>query len=216
MKKRLNILCLLVFVAIAIGFIPVFYGIGQGFMAGFTNYEQDGTPTELEQMMQAEPVNLMTVSTADLASGSIRNEVTGDTVKLWPERVYVGTPIHYPGWFSWMYSTCRLLAVVALLVIVVLFLKLIIRVNRGRVFEWSNVRLLRWLGGIELAASVITTIFQIYGAALLSEQFAVRGFAPDYFSYISTMELSVGLVALIVAEIFAVGLKMKEEQELTI
>ena len=215
MKKRLNILCLLVFVAVAIGFIPVVYGLGLGFSAGLTSGES-GDVSTLEQMVSAEAVNLMPVGAGELSAGTIRNELSGDTVAIWPERIYVGGTIGYPAWFEWAYGACRLLAAMSLLVIVVLFLKLIVRVNRGRVFEWSNVRLLRWLGGIELVASIVTTVFQIYGASLASGQFAVKGFAPDYFSYISVMELTIGLVALIVAEIFAVGLKMKEEQELTI
>ena len=50
----------------------------------------------------------------------------------------------------------------------------------------------------------------------MSGQFRVSGYATDYFSYVSVLELSIGMVALIAAEIFAIGLKMKEEQELTI
>lgn len=215
MKKRLNILCVLVFVVVAFSFIPVLYGLGLGAGAGIA--EANGSDTSsLDKMIAAEPVNLMPISSLELTAGSIRNEVTGQEVSLWPERVYVGESIHYPVWFSWLNGICKVLTAFALLVIIILFLKLIVRVNRGRVFEWSNVRLLRWLGGVVLAASIITTIFQICGASMASSQFAVKGFAPDYFGYISTMELAVGLVALIVAEIFAVGLKMKEEQELTI
>ena len=114
------------------------------------------------------------------------------------------------------HTLSQLLAFATVVAVVVLFLKLIVRVNRGHVFEWRNVRLLRWLGGLQLVACIVVTAQQIYGASVVSSQFRVEGFAPDYFSYVSVLELSIGLVALIAAEIFAIGLKMKEEQDLTI
>lgn len=216
MKKRLNILCLMVFVVVGISFIPVVYGIAIGFSAGFSADASGNSLNNIDRMVAGEQIVLTPSYLNDLAAGTIRNEVTGKETTIWPEHIIVDQAISYPAWYEWTNNICRLLTIVALLVIVVLFLKLIVRVNRGQVFEWSNVRLLRWLGCIELIASIVMTTLQIYGASIANEQFAVKGFVPDYFNYISTMELSVGLVALIVAEIFAVGLKMKEEQELTI
>lgn len=216
MKKRLNILCLMVFVVMAIGILPFAYAMGVGFQAGTSGDYQENDVPEIEQVVNAESVHLMPARLEGLTMGSIHNEVTGQEVSIWPERVMVNMPIDYPGWFTVMNTVTQWLVYVVLIVIMVLFLKIIVRVNKGRVFEWKNVRLLRWLGGIVLGSSILTTVLQIYGASIIGQQFAVKGFAPDYFSYISVMELTVGLVALIVAEIFAVGLKMKEEQDLTI
>lgn len=219
MKKRLNILCVLVFVAIGIGFLPFIYAMGQGFLAG---WEQADSPTDgrsaqsLATMLDAPEVHLMPVGGHNLESATVRNAVSGTDVSLWPERCSVDVAVEFPGWFSAAQTMTQLLAIVCMIAIVVLFLKLIIRVNRGQVFEWRNVRLLRWLGGLELGGSIVTTAIQIYGASIINSQFSISGFATDYFSYISVTELSIGLVALIAAEIFAIGLKMKEEQDLTV
>ena len=216
MKRRLNILCGLVFAVIAIGLIPVFYSFGMGFGAGFHEDKAGDDTNDLEQMLNAQTVHLCPSRMDSLQSGTIRNAVSGEEVHFWPERVMADVVVDYPTWYVTTDKVMLFLAAAALIAILVLFLKLIVRVNKGRVFEWKNVRLLRWLGSIIFIASLLTTLLQIYGASVINEQFAVNGFKPDYFSYVSVMELTVGLVALIVAEIFAVGLKMKEEQELTI
>lgn len=50
----------------------------------------------------------------------------------------------------------------------------------------------------------------------LSEAFAVDGYELSLSAAIDITLLVLGLCALIVGEVFAIGLKMKEEQELTI
>lgn len=214
MKKRLNILCVLVFVVVAMGFWPFVYAFTLGFQTGWES--NDGAGTELDRMVNGSRVHLIVARTNDLGSGTIRNEVTGEEVCMWPERIVVDQPVDESAWFKVVNMVVHLMVYAALIVMVVLFLKLIVRVNRGQVFEWRNVKLLRWLGAIILTGSVVTTALQVYEAYEASKVFAVSGFRPDYFSFVSVMELTVGLVALIVAEIFAVGLKMKEEQDLTI
>ena len=214
MKKRLNVLCVLVFVIIGIGLMPFVYWMAVGMKAGYESSPE--RVTDIDAVMNAETVRLMPVGISHLEHGTIRNDVTGEQVALWPQNIAVSAGVDYPGWYNVVNTLATVLGVAAVIVVVVLFLKLILRVNRGYVFEWRNVRLLRWLGGIQLAASIVVTLLQIYGASVVSGQFRVSGYVTDYFSYVSVLELSIGMVALIAAEIFAIGLKMKEEQELTI
>ena len=214
MKKRLNVLCVLVFVIIGIGLMPFVYWMAVGMKAGYESSPE--RVRDIDAAMNAETVHLMPVGISHLEHGTIRNDVTGEQVALWPQNIAVSAGVDYPGWYDVVNTLATVLGVVAVIVVVVLFLKLILRVNRGYVFEWRNVRLLRWLGGIQLAASIVVTLLQIYGASVVSGQFRVSGYVTDYFSYVSVLELSIGMVALIAAEIFAIGLKMKEEQELTI
>ncbi len=214
MKKRLNVLCVLVFVIIGIGLMPFVYWMAVGMKAGYESSPE--RVTDIDAVMNAETVRLMPVGISHLEHGTIRNDVTGEQVALWPQNIAVSAGVDYPGWYDVVNTLATVLGVAAVIVVVVLFLKLILRVNRGYVFEWRNVRLLRWLGGIQLAASIVVTLLQIYGASVVSGQFRVSGYVTDYFSYVSVLELSIGMVALIAAEIFAIGLKMKEEQELTI
>ena len=214
MKKRLNILCVMVFVVIGIGLMPLVYAMALGVNAGWASTE-DGR-NDIDAMISAESVHLIPVGVKRLEHSTIRNAMTGEDVVMWPENVHVSAAVDFPGWYGVARTLSQLMAFAAVVAVAVLFLKIIVRVNRGHVFEWRNVRLLRWLGGLQLVACTVVTMLQIYGASVVSSQFSVEGFAPDYFSYVSVLELSIGLVALIAAEIFAIGLKMKEEQDLTI
>lgn len=99
---------------------------------------------------------------------------------------------------------------------VVFFAKLIIAINKSRIFDWKNVRRLRWLGAI-LILNFICSAFPAYISAYeLSGVFSISGYSVNLSGLVSKLTLVLGLVALIVGEVFAIGLKMKEEQDLTI
>ena len=85
------------------------------------------------------------------------------------------------------------------------FIRFILNVNRDKVFVWDNVPLLRWTGWGILIPSAI------FAAYDLLEHI------PAEKVYNQTMDGFIfSLFCLIVAEVFAIGLKLKEEQDLTI
>ena len=97
------------------------------------------------------------------------------------------------------------LVIVSAIVSFVCFLRFILNVNQNNVLTGENVNLLR-LTGIGL---LIITVFALCSALWEGENFAV------------TFDDSIGLLifsvfTLIVAEAFAIGLKLKEEQDLTV
>ena len=85
------------------------------------------------------------------------------------------------------------------------FIRFIRNVNRDQVFTWENVSLLRWSGWGLLGIEVAMIIFD-----------AIEGFSFSYIYQEDTNDLIFGVFILIVAEAFAIGLKLKEEQDLTI
>ena len=101
MKKRLNILCLMVFVVVGISFIPVVYGIAIGFSAGFSADASDNSLNNIDRMVAGEQIVLTPSYLSDLASGTIRNEVTGKETAIWPEHIIVDQAISYPAWYEW-------------------------------------------------------------------------------------------------------------------
>jgi hypothetical protein len=85
------------------------------------------------------------------------------------------------------------------------FIRFIRNVNRDQVFTWENVSLLRWSGWGLLGIEVAMILFD-----------AIEGFSFSYIYQEDTSDLIFGVFILIVAEAFAIGLKLKEEQDLTI
>ena len=84
MKRRLNILCLLVFITVSIGFLPFLYAVGIGFQTGVEgNHNQS---VELDQYVEAASVNLMPARFVGLSHGTIINKVmeVGDKITKAP------------------------------------------------------------------------------------------------------------------------------------
>ena len=101
-----------------------------------------------------------------------------------------------------------LLALVCIFLLIrsfIAFVRFILNVNRDKVFVWDNVPLLRWTGwGILIPIAV----FSVYD--LLAHVPADKIYNEGIYSFIFS------LFCLIVAEVFAIGLKLKEENDLTI
>ena len=85
------------------------------------------------------------------------------------------------------------------------FVRFILNVNRDEVFVWKNVLLLRWAGWGLLIPNVISIVYDILHHIPLQQIYIE-----------DTCNIILGVFCLIVAEVFAIGLKLKEEQDLTI
>ena len=85
------------------------------------------------------------------------------------------------------------------------FVNFILNINRNKVFVWDNVLLLRRTG---IGLFVVILLISV------CELFNGKSFTAVYDNYFDVLIFCV--FNLIVAEAFAIGLKLKEEQELTI
>jgi hypothetical protein len=99
---------------------------------------------------------------------------------------------------------------------IVLFIRLIVAINKSDIFSWKNVRRLRRLGTLLLASFAFQLFSTLLNLHYLEKVFAMEGYSISYTDMVSAEPLLFGLSALIVAEIFAIGLRLQEEQELTV
>ena len=88
---------------------------------------------------------------------------------------------------------------------IIAFIRFILNVNRDKVFVWKNVSLLRWTGWGLLVYCVGAIVIRLFTTGSFCEAFLDHG-----------DRLCTCIFYLIVAEVFAIGLKLKEEQDLTI
>ena len=112
---------------------------------------------------------------------------------------------HANTWGSLLEFFAELIAIVAALVSFISFICFILNVNRNKVFVWENVNLLRLTACGLMILAVIAAGDELYTGCSFVE---VYDHFFDAFLF--------GVFNLIVAEVFAVGLKLQEEQELTI
>ena len=89
-------------------------------------------------------------------------------------------------------------------------------INKSDIFNWKNVRRLRRLGILLIIGFVCTFLLAFLSFHNVEKVFSVTGYSLSMADMVHITSLVLGISALIVAEVFAIGLKMKEEQELTI
>lgn len=109
------------------------------------------------------------------------------------------------GWTELIGFLFAFVVIVAAIVSFVCFLRFILNVNQNNVLTGENVNLLRLTGVGLLINTVFVLCFTLWGG---------ENFAVAFDKAIGLMIFSV--FNLIVAEAFAIGLKLKEEQDLTI
>ena len=85
------------------------------------------------------------------------------------------------------------------------FVRFILCVNHGEVFTWTNVDLLRTVGWCIVVTTIVTFSSMSFDLDNLLDVWS------DAFGIIAE-----GIFILIMAEVFSIGLKLKEEQDLTI
>ena len=110
---------------------------------------------------------------------------------------------------------CSVLIITGFIMVVFNIVKIVLAVNKSVIFEWINVKRLRRIGVGFVIIFVIDTIASIVQKNVALKLIEIENYKIINSSYDGSI-LMFGMISLLVAEIFAVGLKLKEEQELTI
>ena len=205
MKRRLNILCVIVLLVLGYSVLETTYYVGLGIKAGI----EKGFDSKIDAKV---PKDLG----GDILIDSVYNEKTGEYVPAAYGQMIVSVNTQ-PSVLSRIVSLLILiLNYVAIVWAVVLFIRLIVSINKSDIFNWKNVRRLRRLGVLLIIGFVCTFLLAFLSFHNVEKVFSVTGYSLSMADMVHITSLVLGISALIVAEVFAIGLKMKEEQELTI
>lgn len=232
MKTKLNIFCVLVILAMTLSAVPFVHRFCTGMAAGIATVtqvvSQEGKDsvaieTEMNELIaKYEAISkgadvTMLLDLGDLQPVTVRNKLTGKDVDVYMDgATYVNMPQEDNALVEGTCTAADILACVLGIVVLVCFIRFVVRVNKGRVFDWKNVSLLRTIGWCELACTLVTVAsakLQVYELAKLLQP---EGYELSWTARFNGTDLVLGFVALALAEVFALGLKMREEQELTI
>lgn len=216
MKRRLNILCLLVMLVFGYSVFESAYYISNAFVAGF----EAGMDARQDMEKVRQLNNLRSVSLVPdnfkILEDSVYNEKSKTYIPASYEKLVIAVDAPINIWLKFLSMLCRFLGLVIIPFSVVVFIKLIIAINKSDIFSWKNVRRLRWLGALLIFSFLCDAIPAYISVYELSGVFSIADYSIDWSSLVSKLTLVLGFVSLIVGELFAIGLKMKEEQELTI
>lgn len=214
MKKRLNILCLLIILILLVSVSINGYYSGLGAKLGIESVQEMDKKGKLDMSANMHAVGLLPTIDNFLAD-SLYNEKTGEYVHVSYMQAIVSVKTE-SGTLHLIANLLLLVSFIAAIAAVVFFFKFIIAVNRSEIFIWANVSRLRWTGGLLIIAFLGSLLPMIETSFTVSNLLQLKGYDLYFTDLVSVTSLLLGVLAYVVAEVFAIGIKMKEEQELTI
>lgn len=194
--KILAILALVLFVVAEVG-----DGI-RGFRDGWN---------EADLKMHA-PFTLKLEAENALVLDTLKNQVDGKLLPYVMDRAEVDG-LKYPAWFGWgwlLIMPFTLLCFYGFYCVV----RVILSVSRGEVFTQENVRRMRFFAYSVMAAAFVLELYQWMLYDYMASQVMLEGYRVA--SYTLEYPLFCYIMLALFTEIFAVGVKLKEEQDLTI
>lgn len=216
MKKRLNLICLGIVLAVLVSMSFLFSTFYYGFKAGIDAYEQGAAGVEkldvTYKMIGTMPTDVITNETATAI-----NEKDGSTVSILPFISMIGIPNEkadatdsiFLSLLDWMVIICCIYAIVQ-------FVKMIRNIHRNIIFDWANVKRLRRLGFSLILCFCCSLVTFAINNHLVSQMISLKDCDFSIAFQFSDPTLLIGFTSLLFAEIFAIGLRLKEENDLTI
>ena len=202
MKKRLNLLCAIVLLVLGWSVVVTGYYMTRGAVEGFRqgwNYAE----AEHEAREQGRPVTEDAGEMLHMKYISLLPPMLSLTVSIETRHKWVG-------------NLLSLLILAANIWALVVFIRLVISINRSDIFCWRNVRRLRRLGVLLVVAFACSWLSAWVEVEAVRDVLSIPHYELTMTDVVDRISLLLGLCALIVGEVFAIGLRMKEEQDLTI
>ena len=216
MKRRLNLLCAVILLVLGWSVVMsgyyLFMGASLGVRAGWNYAEAMQNPDSVPAAHMEDVLALKDMSYVSLVPDAFRG--TGNATTLM--RLLVSVEKSEAPWQGVVTGLASLVSTVAIVWALVLFIRLIVAINKSQIFLWRNIRRLRVLGFMLLASFACSWLAEYINLCNLREVLSIPGYGLDLTDATNVGALLLGLCALIVAEVFAIGLRMKEEQDLTI
>lgn len=208
MKKRLLVITFVIIFAFGMqsGFLGTSFV--RGFMDGWNSH--DSNPTEHVMFLDVH----LTPEVSGSTVGQLINEKTGEVI---PANIRSATLSMAPDSLFLTFETISAFILIGtIIMIAVYFIKIVVAVNRSIVFDWINVKRIRYMGIGLLVVFVLDFGNFIYSKLLVDRLIEIEGYRTIGDESFSFLYFILGLSALLIAEVFAIGLRLREEQELTI
>ena len=158
------------------------------------------------------PVSLEVVPIEDIANDSIFNQVAEQKV---PYQVSEITTYTQPSKWITLVMIISGLSCIAFIIAFFLFIQFLVEVSKGNVFCESNVWRIRFLVYSYTAIVISMELFAWIAGSSAITQTQIPGYQIIDHAEASPSWIPV-IMMIILAECFAIGVKMKEEQDLTI
>ncbi len=223
MKRKFNIYCILLLAAIAIGFTIDIYNsvddVGFGFIDSWNS-------AEAQQQLEKGNTNMNQISYINLKAKNdnkfitaVKNNVTGqmDSIQIGNVRIATSAGNNGKTTLSSCIGLCSAIIYLGcMLAFWVLFLNIILAVNRGKAFDKKTDRKIKLMGIFLIGEYISEWGLTCVDYLESSKMYNISGYDVSFNDYPSSYILYLGIGLLIISQLLTIGRKMKEEQELTI
>ena len=215
MNKRITAICVTITAVAIIHMALTLYLMGQSFGMSYST-AQDCEAHGEEMNGSASAVSLIPMYLTEESAVQMTDLHTGKSVEAWPLQVVVAstgaTWADHPA----IILSLSFLTLVGGIMALLGMIKFVRCLYRHEVFSWHTVKYLRRSGWGMLICGGSATVL-----ALLQCYSAYQTFAPEHYyvnfsEHVETGYLIFSLFLLLMAEAFAQGLRLQEEQDLTI
>lgn len=223
MKKSINIICVMIIcVVIASVIIPTYqfgYYFGAGFNAGWESVEEGTTDNSVLQ--KNTPLTISFAPNIDKYTNAPDTIIDISNGNVLPFTVTQGSlfipdnNIHQ--WYTIINTICELAIILLAIIILIKFIKFIVNINKDKIFEDRNIKLLRHLGLLLLCLAMSQITSGICSEIIINNlPYDFTGYKYSAYWQLPWGNMMLGLTSLLMAQIWARGIQMKKEQELTI
>lgn len=217
MKKRLNLLCFCVIAAFLLSLSGSIQMTVQMFLNGMEAGMKAAEKGEVTQIPNYKTVYTIPTDMFQAKTGTVTNLKDGSELDIKPILSMIECPQAKGSTENPLFSIAiGLTLLVCFLYALTCFCKLILHINRNIVFDWSNVKYLRRIGW----SLIIMFAGAFFHTWLANQQVAeVVELAGSQFSVLlifTEPTFILGFISLLAAEVVAIGLRIKEENDLTI
>ncbi len=211
MKKNINFICVLIFIALTTSLsLRLYESVTVSLQAlnvmDKLNYEEDDVFT----------VVTLKPNFDTFVGDSIYNHTTESYIPIQHREIIARSQSQTDTAFLSPIVAIMLAIIILMIYTLVCFVKLIKNINRTEIFSWRNVSLLRRIGVSTIGIFIANLLLSYTNLLQIQKDFSFTSYYIGFDNHSDMLQVIIGLVCFLFAEIFAMGLKIKEEQDLTI
>lgn len=212
-KRTINILSVVIIIILAfITIVPVIgfcTGVVVGVSSAETNSDKTLYPVDVRFMPDFDTY-ISPVDSVTTADGRVMPAIHQETLLMVDDKTYTAG-------YAWISGILTLASFVFFLLFAVTFTRFIININADRIFVEHNARLLRRMAIFLFAMAVA----QVCGGLIhefsgMLDSIAISGYTITMAWSVPWAVLLIGFMALIMSSVWQRGIRLKEEQDLTI
>lgn len=214
MKRKFNFIALLILIALASSFVVTIQRSIDDFVAGFN----EGIENSEEYLPKSAWLDIVQEGETSY-DYKLESKDHSEGIQFIPRSVIVKQVHMENKSVNILFGISNLFILFNILTSVcaiVFFVKFILRVNKGAVFEECILFYLTMLGWSLILSFISMVIVSVLFHQINTELFHIEGYKIVSSHTIPFFWLLAGLTILLVKQFIAIGIKLKEEQELTI